>query len=89
MISPFLIICHSWEKLGNRLLLLSGRVVCVATLPVMASRFGWGSWFKSAINMPWSGRVNELFSGYFNFDFIPALALVALHASFVRLFSKF
>jgi len=27
--------------------LLGGRVVSVATLPVMVSRLGWGSWFKS------------------------------------------
>jgi len=71
-------------KLGTRLMLLSGRVVCVATLPVMASRFAWGSWFKSAIKMPWAGRVNEWFNRYFNFEFIFALALVALHASFAR-----
>jgi len=65
-----------------------GRVVSVATLPVMASRLGWGSWFKSANKIPWAGRVNELF-GYFNLEFIPALALIAPHASFVRSSSKF
>jgi len=37
-----------WKKLVHCLMLLSGRVVsiAIATLPVMASRLGWGSWLN-------------------------------------------
>jgi len=35
------------------------------------------------------GRENECFNGYFNLEFILPLALVALHALFVRSLSKF
>jgi len=40
--------CSQWSMLPNTAVgRLGGRVVSVATLPVMVSRLGWGSWFKS------------------------------------------
>jgi len=53
-------VCYGPNSLLKYPILLSGRVVSVATLPVMVSRLGLGLRLKSAMKMPWAASQNRV-----------------------------